>query len=241
MAGLCRGIVGNADMMLGAAAVDELLAAHAAAAPARFRGIRYITASDSDMNIPARFMAKPGVMRDPDFLAAFERLAARDLVFDAFLPHPQLSEVAALARAFPETRIVINHTGGPMAIGRYACTAAARFEEWRDGLAACAAYPHVRLKLGGLQMWFTGLGWSDLSRPPTSADIAESQAGHILTAIEIFGPDRCMFESNFPVDMIHVGGTVLWNAFKRITAGLDRAARADLFAGTAARAYRIEI
>lgn len=238
MSGLCAGIVAKADMMLGAQ-VAEVLDGHRDISPKRFRGVRFITACDPDMIMPQGFETQPGLMTHPAFLAAFEKLAERGLVFDAFLPHPQLGEVAALADRFPDTRIVINHSGGPMGIGRFADGSG--FSGWRDGLAACAERPNIFLKLGGLNMWITGLSSPDAPRPRTSSEMAEAHGRHLLTAIEIFGADRCMFETNFPVDLMHLDGTVLWNGFKKVTADLDANARRDLFFSTASRVYNIAV
>jgi L-fuconolactonase len=237
MAGLCAAMVGNVDLTLGTA-IGPVLAAHLAAAPRRFRGIRHILAADPEMEMPAAFAAPPGLSARPDFLAGFEAVARRELSFEAFIPHTQLGEVAALADRFPDTPIILNHLGGPLGIGRFA--RGAGFAPWRDGLAACAARANVSLKLGGLHMWYTGLVDPDAARPRGSVELAEAHHAHILAAIELFGPGRCMFESNFPVDLHQVGETVLWNGFKRITAGLAPEARAELFADTALRIYRAD-
>ena len=175
-----------------------------------------------------------------EFLAAFEKLAQRELSFETWLMHPQLPEVAKLADDFPQTTIVISHVGSPMGIGRY--VNGAGFEEWRDGLAECAARPNTVLKLGGLHLANTGLRVAaDAARPRTSAEMAEAHGRYILTAIDVFGASRCMFESNFPVDGMQTSGTVLWNAFKKITANLEPADRQELFSGTAIRAYQLDI
>ena len=238
-AGFCAGIVGAGDMMLGAE-IDDVLAAHLEASPARFKGTRYNIASDPDWVAPKGWELAPGLSRRPEFRAAFEKLAERELSFDTWIMHTQLTEVAELAGAFPETTIILSHVGSPMGIGRFSDSAG--FESWRDGLAECAARPNVTLKLGGMHLSYTGLGVDpNAPRPRTSAEMAEVHGRHILTAIGIFGPSRCMFESNFPVDGMQTNGTVLWNAYKLITNELEPADRRELFYGTAIRAYRLNV
>lgn len=235
--GLCAAIVAHADMMLGAA-VEDVLVAHREASSDRCRGIRHLTAHDQDY--PGTLPSRPGILSDPSFRAAFARLATHGLSFDVWLMHPQLGEVADLAAAFPDTTIVIDHVGSPMGTGRYAGGGANGFEEWRKGLTLAAAHPNVVLKLGGLNMEFTALGAPfDAERPWTSEQMAEIQGRHLLTAIDIFGPSRCMFESNFPVDRMLTSATVLWNGFKRVAARFSPAEKAQLFHGTAERAYRL--
>ena len=237
-AGLCAGIVGAGDMMLGAE-IDKVLAAHQAASPGRFRGIRFNIANDPDWVAPKGWELEAGLSKKPEFHAAFEKLAERKLSFETWLMHPQLIELAELADAFPETTIVVSHVGSPMGIGRFS---GGGFDDWRDTLAECAARPNVILKLGGLHLSYTGLGVdTDAPRPRTSGEMADAHGRHILAAVDILGASRCMFESNFPVDGMHTNGTVLWNAFKKITADLNPADRKELFSGTAIRAYRLSI
>ena len=237
VAGLCAGIVAHADLMLGDA-VEEVLVAHQEASPERFRGIRHLIAHDRDY--PGALPSRPGIMSDPNFRAGFARLAPHGLSFDVWLMHPQLGELAELASAFPNTTIVLDHVGSPMGTGRYADGGTNRFEEWRKGMALVAANPNVVVKLGGLNMEFTALGAPvDAERPWTSERTATTQRQYILTAIELFGPSRCMFESNFPVDRMSIGYTVLWNSLKRTVADFSAAEKSQLFVGTAQRIYRL--
>jgi L-fuconolactonase len=85
-----------------------------------------------------------------------------------------------------------------------------------------------------------GFGWSEQTTPPTSAELVEATAPYYLYCIEHFGPDRCMFESNFPVDKLSYGYTVVWNSFKRMTMDFSAAERSALFHDTATRVYRLE-
>jgi predicted TIM-barrel fold metal-dependent hydrolase len=84
-----------------------------------------------------------------------------------------------------------------------------------------------------------GFGWNTAERPPTSDGFVAAQARYYLHMIDRFGPQRCMFESNFPVDRQSLSYRTLWNAFKKMTADFSPTERADLFAGTARRVYRL--
>lgn len=236
---IAAAIVAHADLSLGAE-VDRALDAHAAASPGRFRGIRHSAADDPD---PAFVRSGPRPARArldaPEFRAGFARLAARGLVFDAWVYHPQLPEVLSLARAFPQASIVLDHVGGPLGIGRYALGRDEHFSDWQRSIRALAAAPNVSVKLGGLGMRFCGFGFHGAPRPPDSETLARAWRPHIETCIEAFGPRRCMFESNFPVDQLSCSYRTLWNAFKRIAAGCSAEEKADLFSGTARRAYGI--
>ncbi|MET0660240.1 MAG: amidohydrolase family protein [Steroidobacteraceae bacterium] len=233
-AGLCSAIVPHANLLLGAN-VGEVLDAHRAASP-RFRGIRHMTAFDPELP-PIYGATAAGIMMQPEFRKGFGELAARGLSFDAWLFHSQLSEFVDLARCFPDTTIVLDHLGGPIGIGRYADPRAG-FDAWKEALAQAAACPNVVLKLGSLNMSYTGMDATGAARPMTSTEMAQRWRGHILTAIDLFSPARCMFESNFPVDKVSTSYGVLWNGFKRLTADFSPAERSDLFERVARRTYR---
>ena len=239
-AGVCAAIIAQADMMLGDA-VEDVLIAHHEASPDRLRGIRYLAAWDPDFPgvMPG---SRPGILAEPSFRAAFARLAAHGLSYDAWVLHPQLAELAELAGAFPDTRIVLDHVGTPMGTGRYAGGGREGFDEWRRGLGKVAVHPNVVLKLGGLNMPVTGLGAPrDVPKPWSSRRIAEAQGDSLLTAIDIFGPSRCMFESNFPVDRLATSAGLLWNSFKRVARRFSTEEKADLFSGVAAHTYRLDL
>lgn len=235
---LAAGIVGFADLGLGAR-VQPVLEAHAEASR-RFRGVRHATAWDADERIHNAHTDPPrGLMADAAFREGVARLERLGLRFDAWLYHPQLDELADLARTFPGLPIALNHMAGPLGIGPYAGRRDAVFREWRRGLSELAACPNVSVKLGGRTMSMSGFGWHKRPRPPGSKELAEALAPYFETCIDLFGAGRCMFESNFPVDRGGVSYTVLWNAFKRITDGYSPAERAALFAGTARDFYSI--
>jgi predicted TIM-barrel fold metal-dependent hydrolase len=232
-------IVGTADLRLGAA-VGAVLDAQITAGGGRFRGIRRACAWDPDPGVP-NHRTEPGpqlFMRD-DFRAGFAQLAPRGLTFEAWCYHRQIPDVTALARAFPDTTIILNHFGGPLGIGPYAGAAKEVFAEWRTHISELASCRNVVAKLGGINMEMNGFGWHERPRPPSSQELADATRHYYDVTIEKFGADRCMFESNFPVDKASCSYTVLWNAFKRIAAGCSAAEKAALFHDTAARVYRI--
>ena len=239
---VCAGIVGTADISMGAEAA-RVLDAHLAAAADRFRGIRMIVKWDADEALNnGRYIIPRGLMQDADFRAGFALLAPRRLSFDAMVYHPQIPELAALARAFPETTIVLNHIGGLLALTR---TYRDRMEEataqWRTSMAELAKCPNVFVKLGGLGMPYLGFGLERLEKPAPSERLAQVWGPLCDVCIDAFGPSRCMFESNFPPDRESVDYPVLWNAFKRVAAKYSAGERQALFFGAAARAYRLDV
>jgi predicted TIM-barrel fold metal-dependent hydrolase len=233
-AGVCAAISASADLRAGAHVAD-ILDAHAAAAPARLRGIRCQGASDPDFreSVPADMFAQA------DFRAGFAALRPRDLVFEAWVLHPQLPHVIALARAFADTQIVLNHVGGPLATGRYKGRRAEAFLEWRALLKQAAACANIVVKLGGVTMMTSAAMPEGPQQLLSSEAIAGLQRDHLLTAIDLFGPSRALFESNYPVDRWWTNYPRLWNAFKRVTADFSAADKAALFHDTAKRVYRI--
>jgi L-fuconolactonase len=235
---VAAGIVSFADLTLGER-VGAVLDAHAAASP-RFRGIRHAAGWDaSDQIRNSHTDPPPGLLGDPRFRRGFAELGRRGLSFDAWLYHPQLPELTDLARAFPDTAIVLDHFGGPLGIGPYEGRRAEIFDGWKRAIRELARCPNVVAKLGGLVMPINGFGFHRRSRPPTSAELAEATRDWYLHAIDCFGPARAMFESNFPVDKASCSYHVLWNAFKRLTTGWSVPDRAMLFHDTAVRVYRL--
>jgi predicted TIM-barrel fold metal-dependent hydrolase len=235
----CAGIVGNAELRLGDA-VEDVLQAHVAAAPARFRGIRNSASADADPDVLGPLgRNEPGLYRDAKFRAGFKHLSKLGLSFDAWLLEPQLPDLIDLARAFPQTTIVLDHVGTPLGLGKYKGKLEERFPIWRDNIRTLAKCENVVVKLGGLAMAFPNFP-SFMSKPPASSEqLAREWKPYIETCIEAFGPKRSMFESNFPVDIGACSYPVLWNAFKRIAANYSAADKAELFFGTAARVYRL--
>ena len=238
---VCAGIVGHADLTLGSR-VEPVLAAHIRAGGDRFRGIRHITAWDGDDSIrnPA-YSPPPGLLADKAFREGFAVLARLGLSFDAWLYHPQINELTDLARAFPRAKIVLNHVGGPIGIGPYAGKRKEVFAAWAASIEALAACPNVCVKVGGLGMRMGGFGFHEKAEPPSSETLAAAWRPYVETCIEAFGPSRCMFESNFPVDKGSYSYPVFWNACKLLAKAASHGEKADLFAGTAARFYRLDL
>ena len=236
---ICAGIVGHADLRLGDR-VQAVLEAHLLAGGGRFRGIRHISAWDTTIQRPSNTQG-PELLADPGFRAGFARLAPLDLSFDAWLYHPQITELTALARAFPATRIVLDHVGGPLGVGPYASQRDAVFAQWSTSIRELATCPNVSVKLGGLGMVITGCDYHEAPAPPTSARLAEAWRPYVETCVEAFGADRCMFESNFPVDKGSYGYAAYWNACKRLAEGASATEKTDLFSQSAARFYRLDL
>jgi predicted TIM-barrel fold metal-dependent hydrolase len=237
----CAGIVGHADLTLGSR-VEPVLAAHIRAGGDRFRGIRHITAWDADASVRNPAYSPPrGLLGDKSFREGFAVLGRLGLSFDAWLYHPQIGELADLARAFPATKIVLNHVGGPIGIGAYAGKRDEAFAVWAASIEALAACPNVCVKLGGLGMRLGGFGFHEQPEPPSSEALAAAWRPYVETCIAAFGASRCMFESNFPVDKGSYSYPVFWNACKLLAKGANRTEKADLFAGTAARFYGLDM
>jgi L-fuconolactonase len=241
--GPCRinaAIIGYADMRLGddvALLLDRALEM----SPGRFRGVRQITLEHSSES-PFRFIThRPptGVLQSDGFRDAFRHLGQRGLTFDAAVFHQQLGDIAALAAAFSDTVIVLNHLGTPMGMDADAEGRAEIFRDWRVKLAHLAQYPNVMCKVGGLGMPFLGFGFERREDVIGYRELAETWRPYVETAIEKFGPGRCMMESNFPPDGRSSGFVPLWNAMKHITRAYSAEERAALFYGNAAHIYHV--
>ncbi len=236
---VCAGIVGNVDLGLGARA-GELLDQHIAAGGGRFRGIRNAASWDADPSILGPIGRQTeGRYRDSRFREGFAELAKRNLSFDAWMFEPQLPDLIDLARAFPGQPIVLDHVGTPLGMGAYQGKREERFGVWRERIRELAKCPNVTVKLGGLAMVFCNFPSTRPARDATSVEMAMEWAPYIETCIEAFGVNRCMFESNFPVDGVTCTYPTLWNALKLIAKGASAEEKADLFFGTANRFYRL--
>ncbi len=234
-----RGIVAHADLRLGDR-LDEVLDAHAEAGGQRFKGIRHAGSFDPEpaaLRIPGRGPA--GLYADPDFRAGVARLGERGLTYDTWHYHHQNQDFAALAAAVPGTTMILDHFGTPLGVGRFAGKADEIFAAWKDDIAAIAANPNVVAKIGGLAMPDNGYGWHERDRPASSDELVEAQARWYHHTIECFGPDRCMFESNFPVDRFSLSYRSYWNAAKKIAADYSESEQDQMFRGTATRIYRL--
>ena len=237
---VCAGIVGYADLMLGDQ-VEEVLEAMILAGGGRFRGIRYISASHPDEAARGSSINRPsGLLLNAKVREGFAKLHPLGLSFDAWMYFTQLGELVDLARAFPETPIVLDHVGGPIGIGPYAGKRDDVFTEWKNSITELARCPNVHVKLGGLGMRLFGFDVHAGELPPSSEELATLWRPYIETCIEAFGPARAMFESNFPVDKGSGSYQMFWNAFKRIAAGCSADEKTALFSGTASRFYRLD-
>ena len=235
----CAAIAGRADLALGAR-VEEVLAALVAAGNGRFRGIRHAAAWDASEEVNNSHTNPPQhLYGTAKFREGFAKLRQFDLTFDAWLYHPQIPDVTGLARAFPEQKILLDHVGGPLAIGPYAGHREEQFPLWQRSMRELATCPNVFVKLGGLGMKICGYDFHKRQQPPGSRELADLWRPYIDTCIEAFGADRCMFESNFPVDKVSYSYPVLWNAFKRLASGASAPEKRSLFGDTAKRFYRL--
>lgn len=218
-----------------------MLDALTAAGGGRFRGIRHAAAWDADPDVLGPPFHHPaGLYLDAKFREGFAELGKRGLTFDAWLLEPQLDDLLSLAKAFPNQPIVLDHCGTPLGMGSYHGKLHERFDTWRAKIRAIAECPNVSIKLGGLAMSFAGLPDHGPAAGLSSETLAAMWRPYIETCIEAFGPDRGMFESNYPVDKWGASYPVLWNAFKRLTTGASAEEKRALYAGTAAKFYGIE-
>ncbi|KML58153.1 amidohydrolase [Burkholderia cepacia] len=236
---VAKGIVGHADLRRGER-VREVLEAHLEAGRGRFRGVRHLTTWDADPTLANPLSAVPrGLLLDPAYRAGVAQLAPLGLSYDAWLFFPQLPELFDLAKANPDTRIIVNHCGGVVRIASYADRRPEVFERWSASMRALARLPNVYVKVGGLGMRINGFDFDKGARPPSSVQLADAWKPWMLTCIEAFGAERCMFESNFPVDKGSYSYVNGWNVFKRLTAHASPDERDALFRGTVTRAYRL--
>jgi L-fuconolactonase len=232
---VCRGIVSNIDLMLDDAVV--VLDAHRTAAPERLKGVRQVCVWVEGME--GQFGIGPAVYDDARFRRNFGALAERGLSFDACVSHVQLPQVSRLAADFPQTSIILNHFGLPLGIGPYAGRREAAFQEWFGLIEGVAAHDNVSIKLGGINGFIGGFDWTTRPVPPGSADLAEALAPYFERALRLFGVERCLFESNWPVDRSASSYHVAWNAYKRLAASLAPSARQALFFSNTNRLYRL--
>jgi L-fuconolactonase len=232
------GVVAHAD--LAHPELDAILDAHDAASGGRFRGIRdsLAHALEPDVHlIPGRY--GEGKFENPAFRRGLARLGQRNLSYDCWLFHHQNVEFAALARAVPETTFVLDHFGTPVGVGRFAGRHDEIFEQWKLDIAEIAACENTVAKLGGLAMPDNGFGFHAAAVPPTSDQLLAAQRRWYEHTIECFGPERCMFESNFPVDRLSLSYTVYWNAIQKLAVQYSNTEQDAMFAGTARRVYRL--
>ncbi|MDP6688797.1 MAG: amidohydrolase family protein [Alphaproteobacteria bacterium] len=237
---VAAGIVGHADLCLGAD-VAGVLEAHLLAGGGRFRGIRHSCTWDAAPDVPnARCEPPQHLYQQENFRAGFAQLARHDMSFEGWCYHTQIAELTELAQAFPDTTIILDHFGGPLGIGPYEGKLEENFAQWQSDISDLARCENVVAKLGGINMELNGFGWHERDRPPSSEELMLATKPYYEHTIEQFGAGRCMFESNFPVDMCSCSYNVLWNSFKRLTADYSADEKAKLFHDTATRIYRLD-
>jgi L-fuconolactonase len=236
---IAAGIVGYADLLLHDR-LDETLEAHIRAAGGRFRGIRQRAKWDADPAVRGPFGADaPGLLRRPEIRHGLAKLATYGLVFEASVFHPQIPDVTAMARAAPEADIVLIHSGSPLGFASYAGRESETRANWTASMRELAKCSNVSIKLGGLLMTLANFDFGVAARPPSSTELAELWRPYIEPCFELFGAERCMVASNFPVDKAGFGHSTVWNMFKRLTSGCSRDEKGAIFRDTAKRVYRL--
>ena len=235
---ICAGIIGYADLALGGS-VAEVLDAHESVGQRRFKGIRYVTAWDPDPGIPSAYPTRPGMLDAAAVRTGVVELASRHLSLDLWVYFHQLKEVAAFGAACDGLPIVVNHSGGPIGIQAYANQRSEVLRQWTAGIRSLKPYEHIAIKFGGMAMKLGGFAWRDRPIPPSSEELAGAWKPYFDVCLDTFGPERFMFESNFPVDRTGSSYTTLWNAFTILAAGASLDERHALFSDTARRIYRL--
>jgi L-fuconolactonase len=236
---VATGIVGHAPLSLGDD-VAPILEAHLAASPSRFRGIRDSTWF-TEPPVRDQSRQRAGMLQDPKYRRGFELLHKYGLSYEAWLFHPQIAELTAFARDYPDHTIILNHLAGPLGVGAWEGKRDEVWAAWAPAITELATCQNVVVKVGGLGMgYLNGLGFEKRPKPPTSDEMLEVTGPWYSHIIEAFGPSRCMFESNFPPDKSSSSYTVLWNSFKKLTKSYSASERADMFHDVAMRTYRLE-
>jgi L-fuconolactonase len=237
---LCAGIIGYADLSLGAQ-LSEVLDAHVRAGGTRFKGLRYTASWDADPAIHSSRPTRPGMLGEPAVVAAAHRLASRRLTLDVWLYFHQLPDVKYLAKSCPDLSIIVNHCGGILGIGSYAGRRTEVLARWTDSVQRLGALENVALKFGGLAMALAGFPWRKGLAPPHSGELADAWRVYFEVCLQAFGSRRLMFESNFPVDRTGCTYVSLWNAYRRLSESLSASERDGLFAANASRIYALDL
>ena len=235
---VATGIVGYANLNLGSS-VEPVLEAMESVSSGRFRSVRHTCSWDEYEPLRSHRSGWPGMMAETKFREGLSKLIDRGHSFDALVYHPQLSELTELVDAFPNGVFVLNHIGRPLGVGPYQGHRDKVYEVWKKDMAKLAERSNVLVKVGGLGNRVSGFGWDTQPEPPNSQELVEKTSPYYLYTIEVFGSERCMFESNFPVDKNSYSYKTIWNSFKRMTQGFSSTEKTWLFHDTAAKAYRL--
>jgi L-fuconolactonase len=233
------GIVGHADLTLGQQ-VEEILALHIEIAKGRFKGIRHAGAhAEHPEALMIAGRAPKSLYLKPEFQMGVKKLGEMGLSFDTWHYHYQNQEFDTLAKSAPGTQMILDHFGTPLGVGPYASQKAEIYSQWQKDIVEIAKNPNVVAKIGGLAMPDNGFSWHERATPPSSDEFVAAQRDYYLHTIDCFGPDRCMFESNFPVDRFSISYPVLYNGLKKIVADFSEADKHAMFYGTAERIYKL--
>ncbi len=234
------GIVAFADLRLPLDQLDQVLDAHEQASQGLFRGIRHSGAFEDDNSFLFIKPRQPkDLYLDPNFRRGLAHLGKRGLSYDTWHYHHQNKAFLDLVTAVPETTIILDHFGTPLGVGPYADQRQQIFIGWKEDIRAIAECPNVFAKLGGLAMPDNGFGWNLRDVPPSSDEFISAQQDYYHHTLACFGADRCMFESNFPVDKWSLSYHVVWNGFKKLSANYSEHEKSRLFYQTAAQVYRL--
>lgn len=237
------GIIAHADLRLAGESIEklqEVLDAHRDKSNGLFRGIRHSAARDKrpeDLFIVGS--APPYLHGKESFRQGIRELARQGLTYDTWHYHHQNLDFLDLARAVPECTMILDHFGTPLGIGIYSNSKDEIFEEWKQEIRQIAKCENVYAKLGGLAMPDNGYSWHKADCPPTSDEVIAAQKRYYLHAIDCFGPERCMFESNFPVDRLSLSYQVIWNVYKKLVADFSEEEKHAMFYGTAEKVYSL--
>jgi predicted TIM-barrel fold metal-dependent hydrolase len=232
----CKAIVGYADLSRGDS-VKEVLECHLEQSE-RFVGIRHATGWDSDTKIRnAHTHPSEGLMLTSNFVDGIRSLAHLNLTFDAWLYHPQIIELVELSKKVPHQKIILDHVGGILGIASYSSQTKEIFNQWKNDISLAAEQENIFVKLGGLAMSICGMGFNKREKPATLDELTQVTAPYYSHVIDKFGVNRCMFESNFPVDKVGVSYKTLWNSFKYLTKSFSDSEKKALFKGTAEKTY----
>ena len=232
-------IVGSVDLTYGNK-LQPVLEKAVNISEGRFKGIRMLLASHTDPRISSGAVKSDlGLMLHPNFIDGAKCVQDANLSLDFWIYHTQLNEMEKIARALPDLTIILNHIGGPIHIGEYEGKQAATHREWRSAMMRLSRIPNINVKLGGLGMAVNGAKFHNSKFPPNSVQLSDVWKPWIYETIDMFGFDRCMFESNFPVDKGSCSYGALWNAFKIIAKDMSDDEINKLFSKNAAKIYKI--
>ncbi len=237
------GIVAHTDLRLQSSQLEEVLAAHRETGKGLFRGIRQALVrvpEGAALQVPEEIQAPLNLYSDQKFREGVALLGRRGYTYESWHYHTQLPQFLELARAVPDSIMILNHLGHPIGVDRWAGKRDEVYAQWKLDIATIARCDNVYIKLGGMAMPDNGWGWHEAERPPTSDEFAQAQEPWYLHAIECFGPERCMFESNFPVDRLSLSYQVYWNGVKKIVTRFSDSEKNSLFYGTASQVYALD-